>query len=137
MLYQTGGDPDAPTYDVHERREGPRTCHGSKFLLISGKVGLHPGTHYASVEMLGPTSAGMHSKAPFPEPLKPPGTFHGRLAAFGNPSLWENPSVDGDGSWLRPGVIGGSLCIAHDGSYMAEESTNLCSAGLVIFCRVS
>jgi hypothetical protein len=136
MLYQTGGDPDAPTYDVYERRESSRTRHGSKLLLISSEVGVHPGTHYASVEMLGPTSAGMHLKAPFPEPLKLPGTFHNWLAAFGNPSLWENLSVDGDGSWLRAGVIRGSLCIAHDGSYMAEESTNLCLAGLVIFYRV-
>ncbi len=138
MLYQTGGDPDAPMYNVYEQREGLRTRHGSRFLLISSKVGVHPGMHYASIEMLGPTSAGVHSKAPFLEPLEPPGTFHGQLAAFGNPSLWENLSVDGDGSWLWVGVIGGSLCIAHDGSYyMAEESTNLCSAGLVIFCRVS
>jgi hypothetical protein len=137
MLYQTRGDPDTPTYNVYEQREGPRTYHSSKFLLISSKVGVHPGTHYASVEMLGPTSTGMHSKAPFSKPYCSPGTFHGWLAALGNPSLWENLSIDGDGSWLRAGVIGGSLCIAHNGSYMAEEFTNLCLAGLVRFCRVS
>jgi hypothetical protein len=31
----------------------------------------------------------------------------------------------------------GTLCIAHDGSYMAEEAANLCSTGVVIFCQRS
>ncbi len=31
----------------------------------------------------------------------------------------------------------GLLCIAHDGSFMAEESTKHCSAGVIVFCRSS
>ncbi len=31
----------------------------------------------------------------------------------------------------------GLLCIAHDGSFMAEESTKYCSAGVIIYCRSS
>ena len=33
-------------------------------------------------------------------------------------------------------VIAGSICIAHDG-YMSEQSQELCSAGVVIYCRTS
>jgi hypothetical protein len=29
------------------------------------------------------------------------------------------------------------LCIAHDGSFMAEESTKHCLAGVIIYCRSS
>jgi hypothetical protein len=61
-------------------------------------------------------------------------TFLAMLATFGNSILWDNLSVDGDGGWICTGIDMGTLCIVHDGSYMAEEATNLCSAGVVIFC---
>jgi hypothetical protein len=74
-----------------------------------------------------------HTQTPSIIPL----TFLATLATFGNSSLWDNLSVDGDGEWIRAGIEMGTLYIAHDGSYMAEEATNLCSAGVVIFCQQS
>ncbi len=49
--------------------------------------------------------------------------------------MWENLSVDGDGEWICTGIIGGSLCIAHNGSYMGKESSSLCLAGIIIYCQ--
>ncbi len=51
--------------------------------------------------------------------------FHGRLATYRSDSLWENLSVGRDKEWIREGIVSGSLCIAHDGSYMAKESYSL------------
>jgi hypothetical protein len=110
-------------------------CYVSKYSWSSSKIGHHLGTHFASVTMLDLCCAIMHSKSPFPSPQAPLGTFHDRLSFYGMLSLWENLSVDGDGEWIRTGVIVGSLCIAHDGSYMAKESTSLCLAGIIIFCQ--
>jgi hypothetical protein len=64
-------------------------------------------------------------------------TFLAMLVTFGNSSLWYNLSVDVDGEWNHAGIGMGTLCITHDGSYMAEEATDLCSTGVVIFCQWS
>jgi hypothetical protein len=90
--------------------------------------------HYASVLMLGATCAIMHSKTPICVPIMPPTTFWERLDSYGNRNLWEDLSYDRDGEWIQDGLGGGSLSIAHDGSYMAEESPDLCSVGVIIFC---
>ena len=72
-----------------------------------------------------------------PISLPPAVDFGTTLAGFGNPSLWQNLYYDGKGSWIQTGLIAGSICIAHDGSYMSEQSQELCLAGVVIYCRTS
>jgi hypothetical protein len=74
---------------------------------------------------------------PLPTPSIVPLTFLATLATFCTSSLWDNLSVNGDGEWIRAGIEMGTLCIAHDESYMAEEAANLCSTGVVIFCQWS
>ena len=64
-----------------------------------------------------------------------PTTFYEILESHGNPSLWENLSYNGDGEWIWEGLVAGSICIAHDGSYMPKESTTLSSAGIIIYCK--
>ena len=59
------------------------------------------------------------------------------LMSYGHADLWENISVDGNGEWIGEGLVRGSLVFAHDGSFMASESTSLCSAGVVILCTSS
>jgi hypothetical protein len=71
------------------------------------------------------------------KPIPLPATFQERLDSFNNPSLWENLSYDGDGEWIQEGLLCGLLCIAHDGSFMAEESTKHCLVGVIIYCRSS
>jgi hypothetical protein len=100
-------------------------------------VGNQAGTHYASVAMYNTICAVIHSNTPMVKPIPLPATFQERLDSFNNPSLWENLSYDGDGEWIQVGLLHGLLCIAHDGSFMAEESTKHCLAGVIIYCRSS
>ena len=100
--------------------------------------GAHPGTHFASVNMISCGGAEMHSKTPMP-PAREDHVegFIETLRSYGNNSLWENLSIDGDGEWIREAMVTGSLCIAHDGSYIANKATNLCSAGIIMYCRAA
>jgi hypothetical protein len=49
--------------------------------------------------------------------------------------LWANLDVDGNEEWIWAGIEANTLGIAHIGSYMPEQSTNLCFAGVIIYCR--
>jgi hypothetical protein len=75
-----------------------------------------------------------HSRAGLPCPPPLQSTFHGRQASYGNDSSWTDLSCDGDGEWIRDSLVRGTLCIAHDGSYMANKSPCLCSAGVIFYC---
>jgi hypothetical protein len=78
---------------------------------------------------------GLHSWSPVPEGHIPSLTFLSMLETFGNPSLWANLNIDGDGEWICAGVLSNSLAIVHDGSYIPEQSTILCLVGIVIYCH--
>jgi hypothetical protein len=75
--------------------------------------------------------------AKIPEELPSPASFFETLQLFGNSSLWDNLLVDGDGEWIGRAVRTDSLRIAHDGSYMPETSTIICSASVVMNCKTS
>jgi hypothetical protein len=51
--------------------------------------------------------------------------------------LWENMHINGDGEWIREGLLQGTISIAHDGSFTQEELVDLCSAAVIIFCSTS
>jgi hypothetical protein len=59
------------------------------------------------------------------------------LHSLGNSSLWENMHIDGDGEWIREGLCHGTISIAHDGSFMQEESLDICSAAVIMYCSSS
>jgi hypothetical protein len=63
----------------------------------------------------------MHSSSPLPATTVLPISFFTVLESFGNNSLWENMTIDGDGKWISDGIVGGMLAITHNGSYMASE----------------
>lgn len=136
-LYQTEGESIVTSYAVFNRCPGQRTRNGSRYTMATQQVGVHPGTHFASVEMTSATEAVMHSIAVMPSLSLTVEGLAKWLAEFGNTSLWENLSLDGDGLSIRAGMMAGSLCIAHDGSYMVERSLTTCSALLVIYCQVT
>ncbi len=83
------------------------------------------------------TCAILHSTAKVPEELPSPASFFETLQLFGNSSLWDNLSVNGDGEWIGQAVRTGLLRIAHDGSYMLETSSIICLAGVVMYCKTS
>jgi hypothetical protein len=97
--------------------------------------GVNPGTYYASISMSSATRAVLHLMSPQPCIHIIPTTFCEILKSYGNPSLWENLSYDGNGEWIREGLVAGSICIAHDGLYMPKESMTLSSAGIIVYCK--
>ncbi len=104
---------------------------------MSDVTGTHPCTHFASITMHNAACAELHSHAPMPIPIVLPSPFQETLACYSNDSLWENLSVDGDREWICKGLAMETLCIAHDGSYMAGKSNDLCLAGVIIYCCAS
>ena len=137
-VYYVPSNTPTRTYEIYKlQRNRVSTRHGRRYELHSRQSGLHPGTHYASITMASSSCAILHSLCPFPLVTPPPVLFHEVLASYGNDSLWENMVVDGDGSWIGTGIAAGTLTLAHDGSYMASHSANLCSAGVVLYCSAT
>ena len=71
-------------------------------------------------------------KAP-PTPSQRP-TLIERINRHENQSLWTNLHMDDDGEWLYDALIGGTLEISHDGSYMNELARDVCACGVVFHC---
>ncbi len=136
-MYRVRDGPATPSFCTYNIQQGCGTCHGSKYDWASSKVGDHPVTHYVSVVMYNAICVVMHSNILMVKPIPLLATFQERLDSFKNPSLWENLAYDGDGEWIQEGLLHGLLCIAHDGSFMAEESTKRCLSGVIIYCRSS
>lgn len=91
--------------------------------------------HVASVDdSFDPYFVNLHSSAPIPVPVVRPVSFLAVLASFPNQSLWQYLRVDGDGEWIRRGLILGSIVVIHDGSYMPKVSENVCSAAVAVVC---
>jgi hypothetical protein len=58
---------------------------------------VNPGTDYGSISMSSATRAVLHSKSQQPCIHTIPITFCETLESYGDPSLWENLSYDGNG----------------------------------------
>ena len=61
-------------------------------------------------------------------------TMRERINRQENQSLWTNLNMDGDGEWLYDALIGGTLEISHDGSYMNDLARDVCACGVVFHC---
>jgi len=72
--------------------------------------------------------------------IKPPpipsqhSTLRARINRQENQSLWTNLNMDEDGEWLYDALIGGTLKISHDGSYMNDLARDVCACGVVFHC---
>ncbi len=83
------------------------------------------------------TCVNVHSSSPFPATTASPTALIEVLESFGNDSLWENMTLDGDGAWISNGIAAGTLVIAHDGSYMASELSSLCLAWVIMYNKTT
>jgi hypothetical protein len=45
--------------------------------------------------------------------------------------------IDRNEEWIREGLLRGTILIAHDGSFMHEESLDICSAAVIMYCSSS
>ncbi len=135
-LYHTREDQTKPRYNIYALQEGQRsTQHGAQYDWMGIGDGVNPGTYYASISMNSATRVVLHSMSPQPCIYITPTTFCEILESYGDSRLWENLSYDGNGEWIQEGLVAGSICITHDGSYMPKESTTLSSAGIIIYCK--
>jgi hypothetical protein len=87
--------------------------------------------------MITRTCIEMHSSAPFPVDPELLTSFLDVLHSYKDCRMWDNLSVDGDGSWIPEGIAAGLALIAHDGLYMSTEAPDLCSAGVVLYCKTA
>ncbi len=111
------------------------TRHGHKFDWLSCEEGIHPSTHYTSITMITRICVKMHSSAPFPVDPELPTSFLDVLHLYKDCKMWDNLSLDGDGSWIWEGIAAGLVLVAHNGSYMSTEAPHMCSAGVVLYCK--
>ena len=77
----------------------------------------------------------LHSSAPPPQQIVEPSGFWEVLHSFENQTFWKHFDCDDDGEWIHQGLMLGSLCMVHDGSYMPEVTTEVCSAAIYIYCQ--
>jgi hypothetical protein len=136
VYYSVDKTSASPTYEIYQLRHGGIGMrHGRKYDWYATNSGPHPGTHFASVTMISQTCTNMHSSSPLPAIMVLPTSFFTVLESFENNSLWEIMTVDVDSKWIFTGIVGGTLAIAHDGSYMASKSAGICLAWVIMYCR--
>jgi hypothetical protein len=135
-LFWVGHPSPAVVYNVYTCPKGLRTTRrGARYTWSRRVEGIQPGTHQGSVRIKSATRVVLHSRSPVPGGLIPSLTFLSTLGSFGNPSLWVNLNVNGDGEWICAGVLFDSPVIVYDGLHMSEQSFILCSARILIYCR--
>ena len=113
------------------------TRFGQRYEWTRTQLGGAPMDYYASVCHVNEMTVTYHSKAAAPTSEPKSTRFWDVLRSFENQSLWRHLSCDGDGEWIHRGMLMGSLCIVHDGSYMVDLDTEVCSAGVMIICTSS
>ena len=113
------------------------TRRGRLYHWRGTQEGQIPNASHASVELLPNGCARLHSTLARYQAPEPVADFWEVLHSFENQSLWRYFHCDGDGKWIHWGLLMGYLVIAHDGSYMPEVSKEVCSAGFMIYCKVT
>jgi hypothetical protein len=135
-LFCPNNSTDTKKYELYLRyKDGMWTRHGAQYLWSCTIPGVHGGTHHGSITMTSKERAVLHLRTPICIPTSLLTSFLSALENYDNPSLWANLNVDGNREWIRAGIKANTLVIAHNGSYMPEQSTNLCSACVIIYCQ--
>ena len=57
------------------------------------------------------------------------------LHSWGDQRLWCNLRIYWDGSWIRQGMVLGTLAVGHDGSYKPHVVKDVCSGAVAIECQ--
>jgi len=111
-----------PMYDVFEKdTSSVATRHGQRYIWSLTCFGELPGDNFATVNHVNEQVVTLHSKARCHVEESVPMDFWSVLRSYPNQSLWKHFVCADDGEWIRRGVLLGSLCIVHDGSYMSTS----------------
>jgi len=79
----------------------------------------------------------LHNQALPPAPPMPTANFWNTLDSFPNQSLWNYFQCDNDNSWIPRGLMGGTMLMRHEGSYMVDIDLTIRSAAFIIQCTAT
>ena len=128
-------------YDVFQLPSNRQTTRRAKYLRDQSLRGQgSPARHKlatATLEEDG-NSAILHSTAAQPTaPQQNYDTLLNALQSGTHPELWDNFECDGDGWWIGDALLGGTLNMVSDGSYMQERHKGACSCAFVLHCSAT
>jgi hypothetical protein len=128
--------PNSSGYDIFARDTiMRRTRTGQRFTKISTSPGSPPCTKYASIRNYESNSVILHSTTKTFQQHTDTTSLINQLQSLRNHSLLDNLQIDGDGEWLVPALLNGSLIICNDGSYMPKLSKEACSGAFILHCQ--
>ena len=131
------------SYDLFTRESaGVSTRRGAKYIQRESHEGHCIKLYRASVRPVmifshpSSTQVRLHSLARVYNPPDDDKTILERLKSWENRTLWSTFKCDDDGEWIYRAIYLGSLVIAHDGSYMSKVAPDVCSAAVVLHCKL-
>ena len=137
-LYYRYSDAGTAMHSVFEKLPMPYpTRYGQQYKWTENRTDDPPMHTHASIREVNDSTVSLHSTLAAFVPPTPTTNFWDILKSYPNQSMWKYFYCDGDGSWIYQGMLMGTLLIGHDGSYMSEVATDVCSAGFYIFCSAS
>ena len=138
LVYQEFSRSEQRYHRIYSRDDTIRfTRTGTTYRWIATGMGPAPHLLHASVQEDSEYVVKLHSTAHCYTPSSVPRGFWPTLRSFENQTLWEYFVCDGDGGWIHEGLVNGTLAIVHDGSYMSEISTEICSAAIMVYCTAT
>ena len=134
VMYYDQGD---GTHCIYQRCKGQERMRHPVFVQTLETTFCVASMRLASVNILSPDKVRLHSTANASKVTNSRKGFLEELWPWENQSLWRTPECNGDGEWIREGMVRGSLQFVHDGSYMKDVTPNLCSSALIIRCMLA
>jgi hypothetical protein len=124
-------------YIIYTISEERKTRSGRRMRRMQN-FSANPLPYYASIFQVDEDTVILHSWVKgYQSPPAPTSSFLNNIHNDSNPSLWKTLKCDGDGSWIIQGLLTGTLLVSHDGSYMKDVATDICSAAVMIYCTRS
>ena len=130
------------TYDsvqVFSRATRSNTRSGGYFILVGTSDAIAYGAIPVSIKKLDERGhiISIDQEGKFPQiriPHTP--TFWEYLQQAGGVWMWENVTGNiRDVEWVATAMEQGSAVVASDGSFNPKQSTQVCSAGWIVYCR--
>ena len=121
-------------HDVYVKHQTLRDTRRKRFIWDHTARGEHPGVKYASVFHIDDMTVSLHSTAAMYSPPAITHSFLDTLRGFENQTLWKHLVLDGNGEWIKSGILAGTLCIVSERLNQKDISTSISSAGVQIYC---
>ena len=113
------------SYEMYTLDHGTRSHRRSRYRWSCTLSEQPQYTHLASISHQHDDLVYLHSTSAIPRLPTIRNKFLDILHSWPNQSLWQYLNCDGDGEWIRQGVLRQTLTIVHDGSYMKKVAPKL------------